>query len=130
MAGSAGHNGVMADPEAAYGAAREYIERSYGPHRALFDRVHALIVTAYPDVVTVMSYQLPTYRVGRRRLYVGIWKHGLSLYGWPQGRDGGFTARHPELLSGKATIRIRTQDAARISDDELTSLIRAALGEG
>jgi hypothetical protein len=120
----------MADPETAYGAARDYIERSYGPHRALFDRVHALIVTAYPDVVVVMSYQLPTYRVGRRRLYLGIWKHGISLYGWPQGRDGGFIARHPELLSGKATIRIRTEDAAGISDDELTSLIHATLGEG
>jgi hypothetical protein len=51
LAGCTGHNGVMADPEAAYGAAREY-------------------------------------------------------------------------------IRIRTEDAAQISDDELTSLIGAALGEG
>jgi hypothetical protein len=30
----------------------------------------------------VLSYQMPSYKVGARRLYLGIWKHGLSLYGW------------------------------------------------
>ncbi len=25
------------------------------------------------------------YIDGRRRLYVGAWKHGLSIYGWQQG---------------------------------------------
>ena len=51
----------------------------------------------------------------------------LPLYGLAAGRDGGFAARHPALLSGKATIRIRPQDAAALSDEELSGLIRAAL---
>jgi hypothetical protein len=46
----------------------------------------------------VLSYKIPTYVVGRRRLFVGVWKHGLSVYGWDQGRDAGFIARHPELV--------------------------------
>ena len=75
----------------------------------------------------VLSYQIPTYKVGRRRLYVGAWQHGISLYGWRQDRDGGFIARHPELKSSKGTIKLRPQDAAAIADDELLGLVSAAL---
>ena len=92
-----------------------------------FDRVHRLILAAHPEAAVVISYRIPTYKVGRRRLYVGAWKHGLSIYGWPQDRDAGFTARHPELKTSKGTIRLRPEDAASIGDDELLGLINAAL---
>jgi uncharacterized protein YdhG (YjbR/CyaY superfamily) len=111
-------------------AVREYIERIDARHRPLFDRVHELILAAYPEAAVVISYQMPTYRVLRRRLYLGVWQHGISLYGWPQGQDAGFTARHPELRSGKGTIRLRAEDAGKIADHELESLVRAALGPG
>ena len=52
--------------------------------------------------------------------------HGLSLYVSPN-RDGGFSARHPELAAGKGTIKLRPGDAARIPDAEWLGLIRAAL---
>ena len=48
----------------------------------------------------------------------------ISLYGWQRGGDGGFTERHPELLSGKGTIRLRPQDAATLPDGELAALVR------
>ena len=96
-------------------------------YRPLFDRLHGLILAAHPDATVVISYQIPTYRVGRRRLYLAAWQHGVSVYGWQADRDGGFTARHPQLKSGKATIRLRPLDAAGISDEEFTDLIRAAL---
>ena len=108
-------------------AAREYIDAIDPGHRPLFDRIHRLILAACPDAVVVLSYQIPTYKVGHRRLHVGVWKHGVSIYGWQQGRDGGFTARHPALKSGKATIRLRPEDAAGIPDDEFRDLVRAAL---
>jgi hypothetical protein len=82
----------------------------------------------YPAAEVVLSYKIPAYKVGRRRLFVGGWKHGLSIYGWDQGRDAGFIARHPELKTGKGTIQLRPDDAARIPDDELRDLVRAALG--
>ena len=65
----------------------------------------------YPDAAVVISYRIPTYKVGRRRLYIGAWQHGLSVYGWPQERDD-FITRHPELKSSKGTIRLSPQDAA------------------
>jgi uncharacterized protein YdhG (YjbR/CyaY superfamily) len=108
-------------------AVRSYIDGVDPAHRPLFDRIHRLILAAYPEAAVVLSYQMPTYKVGRRRLYVGAWKHGISIYGWPQGHDAGFAARHPELRTGKGTIKLRPQDATAIADDELLGLVSAAL---
>jgi uncharacterized protein YdhG (YjbR/CyaY superfamily) len=108
-------------------AVRDYIDGIDQANRPLFDRVHQLILASYPDVAVVISYRIPTYRVDRRRLYVGAWQHGVSIYGWPQGSETGFIARHPALRTGKGTIRLRPQDAADISDDELLELVHAAL---
>jgi uncharacterized protein YdhG (YjbR/CyaY superfamily) len=108
-------------------AVRDYVDAIPSEHRPLFDRLHRLILEVHPDASVVISYQIPTYKVGRNRLYLGVWKHGVSIYGWRQGRDAGFTARHPELITGKGTIQLRLDDAAGIPDDELRDLVRAAL---
>jgi uncharacterized protein YdhG (YjbR/CyaY superfamily) len=108
-------------------AVRDYIDAMAPEHRPLFDRVHRLILEAHPDAAVVLSYQIPTYKVDRRRLHVGVWKHGVSIYGWEEGRDAGFTTRHPELRTSKGTIRLRPDAAAGIPDDELRGLVRAAL---
>jgi uncharacterized protein YdhG (YjbR/CyaY superfamily) len=107
-------------------AARKYISAIAPEHRPLFDRMHRLVLEAKPDAEVVLSYKMPTYVVGDRRLYVGVWKHGLSLYGWT-GRDAGFAARHPELDSGTGTLRLPHEAAEGISDAELRDLARAAL---
>ena len=71
-------------------------------------------------------HDAPRLRIGRRRLNIGVWKHGLSLYVSPN-RDGGFSVRHPELAAGKGTIKLSPADAARIPDTEFQDLILAAL---
>jgi len=108
-------------------AVQEYLEAIDPEFRPLFDRIHGLVMIAYPDAALVLSYAMPTYKVGKRRLHVGAWKHGLSLYGWPQDRVSDFTARHPSLQTSKGTIQLRPQDAAGISDEELGGLVSAAL---
>src|SRR5262249_8552319 len=108
---------------------RDYIERIAPEHRPLFDRLHALILAEHPEADVVLSYQMPAYKVGRRRLYLGVWKHGVSIYGWGQGGDAGFLDRHPGLRSGRGTIRRGPADADAIPDDEFRDLIRAALDE-
>jgi uncharacterized protein YdhG (YjbR/CyaY superfamily) len=105
---------------------RRYRDEMDTEYRPVFDRLHRLIVAACPDAEVVLSYGMPAYRIGRRRLNVGVWKHGLSLYVSPN-RDGGFSARHPELTAGKGTIKLRPGDAARIPDAELQDLVHAAL---
>jgi len=108
-------------------AVQAYIDAIPTEHRALFDRLHRLILAARPDVTVGLSYQMPTYKAGDRRLYVGAWKHGVSLYGWKEGRDGGFTRRHPDLKTSKGTVRLRPADADAITDDEIRALVHSAL---
>jgi uncharacterized protein YdhG (YjbR/CyaY superfamily) len=109
-------------------AVREYIDGIAPEHRPLFDRLQRLILKEHPGAAVVISYKIPTYKVGRHRLFLGVWKHGVSIYGWGQGRDAGFIARHPELKTGRGTIQLRPADAAGIPDTEFRDLVRAALG--
>ena len=112
----------MLDPQV-----RSYLDAVPAAHRALFDRVQALVLRAHPEAGCVLAYRMPTFVVGQRRLHVGVWKHGLSLYGWQAGRDGGFAARHPELDSGKGTLQLPLSTAGELSDDELLGVLRGAL---
>jgi hypothetical protein len=108
---------------------RDYIAAIPADFRPLFDRFHRLILDARPDADVVLSYQMPSYKVGSRRLYLGVWKHGLSVYGWRGGEDDDFVTRHPELKTSTGTLRLRPEDAAAISDDEILGLVRATLGQ-
>lgn len=105
----------------------DYIDAIAPEHRGLFDRVHRLILEACPEAEVVFAYQMPTYRVQGRRLHVAAWSHGVSIYGWKSQGDGGLTERHPELQSSRGTIRLRSDQAAGISDEEIRGLARAAL---
>jgi uncharacterized protein YdhG (YjbR/CyaY superfamily) len=108
-------------------AVRAYIDAIAPEHRPLFERLHRLILAEHPDAAVVLSYKMPTYKVGDRRLYVGVWQHGVSIYGWQQGHDAGFTDRHPDVKTSTGTIQLRPEHAASIPDGELRDLIRAAL---
>ena len=70
---------------------------------------------------------MPTYRIGKRRLHVGAWAHGISIYGWKAHGDGGFTHRHPELQTSTGTIRLRPSQAVGISDEEIRDFALTAL---
>jgi uncharacterized protein YdhG (YjbR/CyaY superfamily) len=118
---------VAGDRNAVDVEVQEYLDAIPAERRALFDRVHRLVHEAHPGATVVLSYRMPTYVVGRFRLYVGVWKHGLSFYGWQPGRDAGFSDRHPELVTSKGTFKLSPAAAARISDDELRDFVRAAL---
>lgn len=111
-------------------AVAEYVNAIPPEHRTLFDRIHRLILDACPGATVLLSYKMPTYQIGARRLHVGVWKHGVSLYGWKGHGDGGFTARHPGLQTSTGTIRLRSGAAAAIPDDDLRDLARAALAGG
>jgi uncharacterized protein YdhG (YjbR/CyaY superfamily) len=104
-----------------------YIDGIPPEHRPLFDRLHRLIPNAHPGAQVILSYKMPAYQAGKRRIYVGAWKHGISVYGCGKDRDGRFTARHPGLVTSTGTIRLRPEDAAAICDEEFLTLARAAL---
>lgn len=107
---------------------RRYIDAIDPARRPLFDRVHRLVLEAHADAEMVLSYKMPTYVVGSHRLYVGVWKNWVSLYGWRADSDAGFSARHPDLVTSTGTLKLRPADAERIPDDELRELFRVVLG--
>jgi uncharacterized protein YdhG (YjbR/CyaY superfamily) len=108
---------------------RSYIDAIAPRNRPLFDRLHSLVLRLHPEATIVLSYKIPTYRVGKRRLHVGVWQHGVSIYGWQQGKVSAFLAEHPEAKTSKGTIRIRPEDSAAISDEDLCVLVHAALDD-
>ncbi len=108
-------------------AVQTYIDGIPAQYRPLFDRLHRLILAGCPEAGVMLSYQMPAYQAGRRRLYLGVWKHGVSLYGSQPGRDAGFSERHAALRTPRGTIRLRPEDAAAIGDEEFRDLARAAL---
>jgi uncharacterized protein YdhG (YjbR/CyaY superfamily) len=106
---------------------QKYIAAIAPEHRPLFDRLHGLVLDERPDAEVGFSYKMPAYRVGTRRIFLAVWKHGVSIYGVGPGADAGFIARHPDLIASRGTIRLRPQDAAAIPDDELREMVSAAL---
>src|SRR2546425_8054731 len=60
-------------------AVRDYIDAIGPEHRPLFDRLHRLVLEAHPDAAVVLSYKIPTYKVGSRRLFLD-----LRLGPWPR----------------------------------------------
>ena len=104
-----------------------YVDGIDPARRGLFERLHRIVLEEHPDAEVALSYGMPAYRVGMRRLNLGVWKHGVSVYGWRGDRDGGFVDRHPTLSSGKGTLRISPEQAASITDDELADLLGGAL---
>lgn len=53
-------------------AVRRYRDEMDSEYRPALDRLHRLIVAMCPDVEVVLSYGMPTYRIGRRRLNIGV----------------------------------------------------------
>ena len=105
----------------------DYIDAIDPERRPLFDRIHRLVTEVHPEATVRMAYQMPAYEQGGRRLSVGVWKHGVSIYGWRGDRDGGLLARHPELRTSTGTIQLSVAGAEAITDDELRGLISGAL---
>lgn len=104
-----------------------YIDAIAPQFRPLFDRLHAIMTATQPDAAFVFAYNMPTFRMGKRRLHLAVWQHGVSIYGWRRDNDGGFSERHRALLSGKSTLRLRPEDAVAISDEAFAGLLGGAL---
>jgi uncharacterized protein YdhG (YjbR/CyaY superfamily) len=105
-----------------------YVDRIAPEFRPLFDRIDGLTRALHPEATAGISYGMPTYWVGKRRLNVGVWKHGVSVYGWKKNSPSTFIAQHPELVTSTGTIRVTPDAGAALSDDEIGEVIKSSLG--
>jgi uncharacterized protein YdhG (YjbR/CyaY superfamily) len=106
---------------------QKYIAAIGPEYRPLFDRLQKLVLKVHPEAEVSFSYKMPKYAVGKRRIFLAVWQHGVSIYGVGPGADSGFIARHRDLIASRGTIRLRPKDAAAIPDDEFREMFRAAL---
>lgn len=81
-----------------------YIDAIGSDRRALFDRVHRLIMDVQPDADVVLSYKMPTYVAGGRRLYVAVWKHGSPSTGGSTAETEGL----PQVIQSSTAARARS----------------------
>ena len=93
--------------------AQEYIDAIPERQRPLFDRLQALILDLYPDAETYISYGIPTYKVGKRRVYLGLWKEGVSLHAID---PAPFKQSHPRIKTGRGSLNFKVTDEVPESD--------------
>jgi hypothetical protein len=103
-------------------AVQRYVDAIPATHRPLFDRLQALILGLYPQAEVGISYGIPTYRVGGRRVYLGLWKGGVSLHAVDVAP---FKQRHPAIKTGKGSLNFKLTDT--LPEAEVQDVIRAAL---
>ena len=106
-------------------AVQRYIDAIPERQRPLFDRLQSLILELYPNAEIVISYQIPTYRVGRRRVFLGLWKGGVSLHGVPV---EAFKQRHPAIKTGKGSLNFKLTDD--LPEADIRDVIKHAMENG
>jgi uncharacterized protein YdhG (YjbR/CyaY superfamily) len=74
-------------------------------HRELFDTLHDLILATLPAAEVALSYNMPAYKVGSRRVSLGRWKGGVVLCTTTAEPVADFRRRHPQFGGGKVTIQ-------------------------
>ena len=106
------HDGAAAGRSHACDEARPRLHRGDRPGRSARSSTACtrIVLAEHPDAEVALSYGMPAYRVGQRRLNLGVWKHGVSVYGWRADRDGGFVAAPPGARrAGRGRSGSRTQ---------------------
>jgi uncharacterized protein YdhG (YjbR/CyaY superfamily) len=108
--------------EAMGSAVQSYVAAIPETHRPLFDRLQALILGLYPHAETSISYGIPTYKVGRRRVYLGLWKDGVSLHAVSV---EAFKQRHPTIKTGKGSLNFKLTD--ELPEGDVRDVIKQAI---
>ena len=103
-------------------AVQSYIDAIPESKKPLFDRLQSLILELYPDAEMVISYGIPSYKVGRRRVWLGLWKNGVSLHAV---NVETFKQRHPAIKTGKGSLNFKLTDELPEADirDVITQAI-------
>jgi len=112
------NQGTTIDPEV-----QRYLDAIPAAKRPLFDRLQALILELYPTAEIGISYHMPVYRVGRGRVFLGVWKQGVSIHGVPV---EGFKERHPAIKTGRGSLNFKVTDA--LPEADLRDVIKEAIG--
>jgi len=87
-----------------------YLDAVPEDRKPLFEALHALILSLYPDAEVTLSYRMPTYKAKSGWVALGYRKDGVSLYTCGAHHLAAFRARHPKIKTGTGCINFRTGD--------------------
>jgi uncharacterized protein YdhG (YjbR/CyaY superfamily) len=78
--------------------------------RDVGEAVRTTIKKALPEAAEVISYSIPTYRIGKRNvLYFAVWKKHVGVYPIIIGSDA-FEAKVGPYRATKATVQLPLKD--------------------
>ena len=93
----------------------------------MFDRLHGLILESYPEADVTISYQIPRYRIPSGRfVFLGIWKHGVSLHAVNFEVIAEYQELHPDIKTGKGSLNFKTTDT--FTDASVRKVLKKVLG--
>ena len=75
----------------------------------------------------MISYRILTYYVGRRRVYLGLWKEGVSLHAIRGDLIDGFKPRHPSIKRGRGSLNFRLTDD--LPEADIRALIKQVIDQ-
>lgn len=107
---------------------KAYIGRVTDDRRALYDKLHEIILKQYPKADLVMWYGLPTYKAKAGRVCLAYWKSGVTLSSHDAAHVAEFKAQHPEIKVGTVSISFKTTDKIPLAD--LKKVIKQAMESG
>lgn len=104
----------------------DYIENFPESVQAKLEKLRMEIHQAVPNLTETISYQMPTFELGKNRVHFAAYKNHIAVYPGPEAIDA-FKDELGDLIESKGTIRIPIDD--EIPYELLRVIIQFALKE-
>jgi uncharacterized protein YdhG (YjbR/CyaY superfamily) len=89
---------------------QNYIVQVTDERRLLFLKLQSLIYNLYPNAVASISYGIVKYSLPSGWGFLGYWKEGVSLYTGYIKALPDFVSKHPQIKTGKGSIKLKLTD--------------------
>jgi uncharacterized protein YdhG (YjbR/CyaY superfamily) len=103
-----------------------YIAGVPADQRALFERLHRLVLDTLPEARVTISYNMPAYVVDGGRVSLSSGQAGVSIATTVPEPIAAFKAKHQQFKTGKVTVQLPSD--AELPEDDLRALVREATG--
>ncbi|MBN2828933.1 MAG: DUF1801 domain-containing protein [Candidatus Cloacimonetes bacterium] len=89
---------------------QEYIDKVEDNRKELFYKLQDLILRLFPESERRISYQVVVYQIPTGNVWLGYWKHGVSLYTGFISKIAEFKEKYPDIKTGKGCLNLKMTD--------------------
>ena len=94
---------------------QRYVDSIPQERKPLFDKLHKLILSLYPNAEVVMWFRMPTYRAKSGWVALANHKHHISLYTNGKHNIAEFKAKYPKMKTGTGCISFKDTDPVPVT---------------